>query len=284
MNIDILTYIEAKRSSFTKAENKIADFVKGHVKEVMYMSITELADACEVGDTSVFRFCKTLDLKGYQEFKLILAQATSVEEDSVPELTGEVHVNDSLEEVAKKVLTTNINALNETFTLLDMNKLSQAVDYMLLAKRILFVGVGNSSITAMEAKSKFMRIISNTDYVSDSHLQAVAATLLTSEDLVIAISYSGATKEVIETVKLAKKGGAKVISMTRFAKSPLANCSDITLLCGANEGPLQGGSLSAKLSQLYLLDLLYMEFFKRTFEKSKKNRDITAEAVIDKRY
>lgn len=284
MAADILTYIEAKRNSFTKAESKIADFIVSHAKEVMYMSITELADACQVGDTSVFRFCKTLELKGYQEFKLLLAQSSSQEDESVLELTGEVHLADSLDEVAKKVLNTNISALNETYMLLDIQKLSEAIECMIDANKILFVGVGSSSITAMEAKSKFMRIIPNTDYVSDSHLQAVAATLLTPKDLVIAISYSGATKEIIEVVRQAKNAGAKVISITRFSKSPLSNHSDITLLCGANEGPLQGGSLSAKLSQLYLLDILYMEFFKRTFETSKKNRDITAAAVIDKRY
>ena len=100
----------------------------------------------------------------------------------------------------------------------------------------------------------------------------------------VAISYSGSTKDIIQIVKLAKNTGAKVICITRFAKSPLTVNSDITLLCGANEGPLQGGSLSAKLSQLYLLDILYMEYFKRTFETSKRNKEITAEAVLDKLY
>lgn len=281
---DILTCIEAKKNEFTKAEKKIADFVKDHAKEVMYMSITELAEACEVGDSSVFRFCKTLGLKGYQEFKLSLAQSDNHEEDSVPELVGEVRIQDSLEDVAKKVLVTNMNALNETYALLNIESLSSAIEYMIQANKILFVGVGSSSVTAMEAKSKFMRIIPNTDYVSDSHLQAVAARLLTEKDLVIIISYSGATKEIIEVARLAKEAQAKVIGMTRFNKSPLASYADILLLCGGNEGPLQGGALTTKLSQLYLLDILYMEFFKRTFESSKRNRDITAEAVIDKRY
>lgn len=284
MNIDILTCIEARKDDFTKSEKKIAEFVRENVREVMYMSITELAEVCEVGDSSVFRFCKTLGLKGYQEFKLALAQSANQEDEDVLELTSEIRIQDSLEEVAKKVLMTNISALNETYALLEINDLSRAIDYMIQANKILFVGVGSSSVTAMEAKSKFMRIISNTDYVSDSHLQAVAARLLTNKDLVIVISYSGATKEIIEVVKLAKEAQAKVIGITRFAKSPLASLADIILLCGTNEGPLQGGALATKLSQLYLLDILYTEFFKRTFEVSKKNRDITAEAVIDKRY
>jgi DNA-binding MurR/RpiR family transcriptional regulator len=81
---------------------------------------------------------------------------------------------------------------------------------------------------------------------------------------------------------VAKERGAKIISITRFAKSPLTSYSDITLLCGANEGPLQGGSLSAKISQLYLLDLLYFEYFKRTNKESILNKESTAKSVIEK--
>ncbi|MEH7248192.1 hypothetical protein V7114_15560 [Neobacillus niacini] len=72
------------------------------------------------------------------------------------------------------------------------------------------------------------------------------------------------------------------MGITRFAKSPLTSYADITLLCGANEGPLQGGSLSAKISQLYLLDLLYTEYFKRTYKESVLNKECTANSVIEK--
>ena len=82
--------------------------------------------------------------------------------------------------------------------------------------------------------------------------------------------------------KVAKERGAKIIVITRFAKSPLYNYADVTLLCGANEGPLQGGSLTAKISQLYLLDLLYTEYFKRTNEESSVNKKNTSNAVIEK--
>ncbi|WP_339329274.1 MurR/RpiR family transcriptional regulator [Bacillus paralicheniformis] len=89
-------------------------------------------------------------------------------------------------------------------------------------------------------------------------------------------SYSGSTKDTIEVAKKAKEKGARIISITRFVKSPLTTHSDVTLLCGANEGPLQGGSLSAKIAQLYLLDVLYVEYFKRTYQESIDNKESTA--------
>ena len=116
----------------------------------------------------------------------------------------------------------------------------------------------------------------------DPHLQIMSAALMTERDAAVIFSYSGSTVDSIETAKKVKERGATVISVTRFEKSPLTSYSDITLLCGANESPLQSGSLSAKISQLYLMDVLYIEFFKRTFDQSKVNKERTAASVITK--
>jgi DNA-binding MurR/RpiR family transcriptional regulator len=110
----------------------------------------------------------------------------------------------------------------------------------------------------------------------------MSAALMTKRDVAVIISYSGSTKDTIEVAKKAKECGATIISITRFVKSPLTSYSDLTLLCGANEGPLQGGSLSAKISQLYLLDILYVEYFKRAYEESIRNKESTAASVAIK--
>ena len=283
-NIDIFTQIRLQFNNFTKAEKKVGTFILDHPKEVLYMSITDLAEKCDVGDTSVFRFCKTLKLKGYQDFKMMLAQSLTQDTQEAQPLSDKIKKDDSTLEVAQKVLLTNLSALNETFELIDTAVINEAVSLMLKAERIVFFGVGSSMITAMEATNKFLRITPKVEFIGDPHLQAMRAALLTDKDVAIAISYSGSTKDTIEVVDIAKKKGTKIICITRFIKSPLTAHSDLTLLCGANEGPLQGGSLSAKLSQLYLLDLLYVEYFKRNFEQSRKNKELTSEAVSDKLY
>lgn len=245
------------------------------------MSITDLAYACNVADSSVFRFCKSMDLRGYQEFKIALAHSISPD-NQTPHLSSEVTMEDTIEELSAKILATNINALTETYNLINGEDISKAIDSMINADRFYFFGVGTSLMTALEAKNKFMRITNKADCIIDTHLQAMSAALMTEKDVAILISYSGSTKDTLEVAKIAKERGAMIICITRFAKSPLTSYADITLLCGANEGPLQGGSLSAKLSQLYLLDLLYAEYFKRTLEQSILNKESTAKAVIDK--
>jgi DNA-binding MurR/RpiR family transcriptional regulator len=279
--VDILSLIRSSYNSFTNTEKKVADYILENIKDVIYMSITDLADACNVGESSVFRFCKTMNLKGYQEFKIALAHSLSLDEGA-PVLSSEITKQDTIGDLSSKILTTNVNALTETFNLINENEISNAIDAMISAKRVHFFGVGASLMTAMEAKNKFMRITNKTECSLDSHLQIMTAALLTEEDVAVLISYSGSTKDTIDVAKLAKENGAKIISITRFAKSPLTSYSDITLLCGSNEGPLQGGSLSAKISQLYLLDILYAEYFRRTQKESTLNKESTAKSVIEK--
>ncbi|WP_438944422.1 SIS domain-containing protein [Paenibacillus thiaminolyticus] len=280
-NISILTRIHSMYNSFTNTERKVADYILEHTRSVIYMSITDLADACDVGESSIFRFCKSLTFKGYQEFKIALAHSITAENE-IPQLTEQIGMDDTIEQVASKVLTTNVNAINETYDLLKADDIEKAIGYMIQAERIHFFGVGTSLITALEAKNKFMRITRKTECSFDSHLQMMSAALMTERDVAVMFSYSGSTKDTIEAAKKAKEKGAKIISITRFVKSPLTLHSDVTLLCGANEGPLQGGSLSAKIAQLYLLDVLYVEYFKRTYQESIDNKESTANAVIEK--
>lgn len=279
--ISIFSSIHSKYNNLTNTEKKVADYVLENTRSVVYMSITDLADACDVGESSIFRFCKSLSYKGYQEFKIALAHSITVENE-IPQLTDQILMDDTTEAVASKVLTTNVSALNETYNLIDIQKINEAIDYMINAERVSFFGVGSSLITAMEAKIKFMRITNKTECLMDSHLQMMSAALMSNRDVAVIISYSGSTKDSIEVARKAKERGAKVVSITRFEKSPLTTYSDLTLLCGANEGPLQGGSLSAKISQLYLLDILYVEYFKKTSEQSIINKETTAAAVSEK--
>lgn len=115
-------------------------------------------------------------------------------------------------------------------------------------------------------------------------MQAMVASMMRENEVAVVFSYSGATKDTIHVAELAKRAGAAVICVTKFVKSPLTSFSDVTLLCGANEGPLQGGSTSAEISQLFLIDLMYTEYYRRYFEKCSKNNEKTSSSVIEKLY
>lgn len=284
MQGDFLTKIRAEYNQFTKAEKKVADYILQNPREVLFMSITDLAESCEVGDTSVFRFCKTMNLKGYQEFKMMLSLSLHDGKTGLVQLDGDISLEDSFPELAQKVLNTNVKALTETYSLLNEEHFSRVIDLLYQAGRVWFFGVGASVLTAMKATNKFLRIEPKVYCVQDSHMQAMVASTMNSSDLAVVISYSGATKDTIHVAELAKRAGATVVCITRFIKSPLTSYSDVTLLCGANEGPLQGGSTSAEISQLFLIDLMYTEYYKRYYSNCSKNNERTSSSVIEKLY
>ena len=104
------------------------------------------------------------------------------------------------------------------------------------------------------------------------------------KDLFVFISYSGATKDNVQTAKIAKERGAHVVCISHFQKSPLTAYCDIVLLCGSKEGPLDRGSMSAKAGQLYLIDLLYQSFYERNLNVSVRNNELTAASVVEKSF
>lgn len=282
MRGDFLTRIKASYNQFTKAEKKVADYILQNPREVLFMSITDLAEVCEVGDTSVFRFCKTMELKGYQEFKMMLSLSMRDESGEIDQFAGNISLDDTFEELAQKVLNTNVNALMETYSLLNPEVFKKAIDYLHEAKRVCFFGVGASLLTALKATNKFLRIEPKVYCMQDSHMQAMIASTMTSDDAAVLFSYSGATKDTIHVAALAREAGARIICVTRFNKSPLTSYADLTLLCGANEGPLQGGSTSAEISQLFLVDLMYTEYYRRYFDRCSKNNEKTSGSVVEK--
>lgn len=283
MQGDFLVKIRAAYNQFTKAEKKVADYILQKPKEVLFMSITDLAEVCKVGDTSVFRFCKTMELKGYQEFKMMLSLSLREGDDSnMDQFAGNIGLDDSLAELAQKVLNTNVNALTETYSLLHAETFAKAIDYLYKADKIYFFGVGASLLTALKATNKFLRIEPKVYCMQDSHMQAMVASMMNADEVAVLFSYSGATKDTIHVAELAKKAGAKIICVTRFVKSPLTSYADLVLLCGANEGPLQGGSTSAEISQLFLIDLMYSEYYRRYFNICSKNNEKTSGSVLEK--
>ena len=165
---------------------------------------------------------------------------------------------------------------------MDFSKVSLAMDAMSKGRRILFFGVGASMLTAMKAMNKFHRIEPKVYCSEMVSQQLMSAATMERGDVAVIFSYSGATRDIVEIARLAKKSGATVIAITRFQKSALTDYTDISLLCGANVGSLQKGSTSAEISQLFLVDIMYTEYYRRHFEKCSQILEKTSKAISDR--
>lgn len=262
-------------------QKKVADYVLENAESVIYLSITELAEKCDTGETTIVRFCRRIGLSGFQEFKLNLAKEIAEPETSIHE---NISFNDPLDALVQKITTENTLAISNTVKLLSMSELEKAVDAIVNARKIQFYGVGAFGYTALDAKYKFMRLGLNVDANLDAHIQAISAVSLTDKDVAVGISFSGSTKDTVETCRLAKEAGAKVITITNYARSPITSVADIVLLTSAKETPLRSGALTSKIAQIHVLDILYTAVAVRLKDKAVQELNKTAKAVSEKLY
>ena len=167
--------------------------------------------------------------------------------------------------------------------LVDQPLIEESVRLIDRSKNVYFIGVGGSGITAYEAYSKFFRVSPKFHMFTDSHFQVMAAQNMTKDDLLIVFSLSGSTKDIVDTVQEAKKNNCKVIAVTNFKKSPITRHSDIILLSSYKGDSFNGGTFVEKVSQLYIIDILFMEYLKIN-PKLEQNRKRTAMSVTAKKY
>ncbi len=280
---EILVYIRSIYNSLTKSEQKVADAILNDNEKVIYSTITDFADISNVGDATVLRFCRKIGYKSYQSFKLDLAKEIANSGAEVIDMKdNEITFDDSLENIARKTANSNIFAINETLSLLNLKEMEKAVDLLVNSRKISFFGAGSSQTTALDAAYKFLRIGYDIATYSDYHIQLMQASLLTPADVAIGISFSGSTKDTFEVLQTAKNAGAKIISITHHAKSPITRISDIVLLHGSKEGPLEGGLFPSKISQLIVIDVLYNAVFKCMKEAALSKKEITSKAISER--
>lgn len=281
-NTNVFEKISNGYYQLTAAEKKVADYVIIHQRDTQFMSISELAEACGVAEATISRFSKRLNYKGYNAFKLAVANSTASRGHGNNPLSGEVLAEDSVPDMCQKLFTADLDAMEQTRDLIRPEAVTAAGNLLVSAQKVLCMGQGGSMIMATETAHLFSTAFGNYYAVSDSHVQAIAATQLGPRDVVLFFSYSGATRDMMDILALARRQKAKTILVTRFPKSPGAALADVVLQCGSNESPLQLGSIAARIAQLYLVDVLFSEVCRRDLEGCKQRRQMVADALADK--
>ena len=268
--------------SFTATEKKLADYMLTNQDGLAYLSIGQLASGAGVAEATVSRFCRRLGFKNYAEFKLTAANTSLRFKPTNNPLSGQIEEGDSVPDICRKLYTAELEAIGQTMDVLDPEAVVRAADFLEKAPRVLCMGQGGSMLIAQEAAHLFSTVDNRFFAVLDSHMQAISAAMMDPGDVIMFFSYSGSTRAMMETLKIARERQGKVILVTRFPHSPGAELSDIVLQCGANENPLQSGSVVARIAQMYLIDVLFSECSRRNLVKTRCNRARIAQALEDK--
>ena len=250
----LLLRMEAMRDSLGQAERKVVDYILENPEKVIYLSVAGLAEQSGVSDATVVRACRKLGLSGYQDFKVTLAQDIVTPMQSIHE---EISEKDSPSEIVDKVFQGTMQALTLTHDSLNVDSIVSAADAMEHARRVIILGMGSSHSVAIDLQHKLMRLGIDAVAFMDSHMQTIAASLLTPKDVVFAISHSGSSKDVVDNTKLAKRNGAITISMTSVGSSPLSKITDIQLYTASKETRYRIVALSSRIAQETIIDTIY---------------------------
>jgi len=281
--IDFFKKLEQEYSNLRLSEKRVADYILKNPEEIINFSITELARRCSTSETTVNRLCHSIGVSGYGQMKISLL-TQNLAQSTLKTIPGDIKEGDNIINAAEKLKYCLNSAIDLTFEILNISELSRAIDSIFNAEKIYFYGIGGSGYVADIAHHLFIKAgIFNTT-CDHGYMQAVTAALLTRRDLAIGISHSGNTKDVVKALEIAKEKGATTIAITGNEESAIVRKADIKLLTFSKEEPIYGDFMEGKVSQLFIIDLLYIGILLKNIPKFNNYLEETAKAIWDKSY
>lgn len=269
----LIDRIRATLESSSKAEKRFANYVLSH-DDIIYKTITEVIEGSGAGYGTVIRYCKKIGCSGFQDFKIRLAFESSF-------------INNEKKSRNEELFTSQLSAayikqITETARNLEPEKIEWVARTIIAANRILVVGVAGSYPTALELTYRLTRFGLNAISEADEHMQAIRASALGINDVLIVVSFSGSTKGILDTARNAKKAKAKIIAITNYLRSPLVEISDSYLLTALWEQALEA-EIGSRIPFYFIVEILaaaISKFYPMAAEKVKQTSDSVSEKQL----
>lgn len=253
MEPNIFAELKSQYDFLTKTEKRIADILLNSPQCFIGCSINRLSEYSGVSQGSINNFAKKFCGSGFAALKLRVASClSSLSEKPFATADNANGIKGALELKINDFMT----AFKNTLEINDEQTLKKAADMILSAKRIEMYGTFSSAIVANDFCLELIQLGIPTAYVSDSLMASVSASMLDKDCLVIAVSSSGRTKEIIDSVEIAKGNGVNVICMTADKNSPLAKKAETVLVAAASDIAISERMSEIRMSQLFIIDAL----------------------------
>lgn len=273
--------IQEKLESLSKMERKTAECMAENQDKLIYASITELAELAGTSEATVTRVCTKLGYSGFQALKVSVARELVSQQEKIHE---DLKADSPPEMIIDKIFSSAIHTLTMTRKALDGKAVAGSIDALRRARRIVVIGNGNSGAIALDAQHKFLRIGLNVSAYTDDHMQMIAVVSMTKDDVLIAISHSGSSRDVAEAMQVAKENGATVISITNNGISPVSKLADIRLYTYSQETKYRTYAISSRMAELTIIDTLYTGVSLRLGDKAIQNFEALEKALVVKKY
>ena len=269
MKNNITTLIESSYADLRKSEKHAADYILNHMEQVTEMPLDRVAKAAKVSQPTVLRMLRALGYDGYKDFRyqLVAELAKSgnrAENAGQPQLTTERMLEETLKNFPGKTYKRVIEALKN-------------------ARLIDIYGVENSEVMAVDLLTKLLYLGLPCRHFTDCYLQQIAAGRLTDQDVAVGISYSGESKDTVDTMRAAKRSGACTIAITNFKESTISKYADI-LICTSQDQHFYGNAIFSRSTQILIVDMIYMGLISSDYEHYVEQLNKCEKVVRDKAY
>ena len=252
MSTKLLRQIKNSLPDLRKSEKIVGEYILKDPKSIITMKTAEASEAMGISEPTLIRFCKAIGFSGFQELKINLSQQLAADDYFV---MYEINEDDSIHELCEKVFDTTISEILNVRSQINQDVLENAIETLVNADRVEFYAFGGSAPVAMDGQHKFFRLKIPSSYISDPHLQLMSANSLTKNDVVVAISQSGTTSALVESIKTVKSSGVMVIGLMP-SNTPLSRICDISLDIDVGENARLTRPLTSRLAYMAIIDVL----------------------------
>lgn len=251
----VLATTSALLASLPPGDKKVAQVILDEPEAVIHMTVVELASRAGTAESTTIRCCRKLGYTGFQDLKIRLARELSVEKPpAIPTLSAGQTPHD----VLRAIVSFNRQLLDDVNITIESRTFNQAAEALLGAGSVLLTGFGFSYFVCLDAQDRLSSIGINARAPEAPNMKLLQAHRLKRGDVLICVSHTGATKEILRYVDIAKHHGASSIGITSSPRSKLARVSDYSLAVGGRELDFRIDSASARIVHLSVLDSLYL--------------------------
>ena len=251
----VIGVICSSYDSFFDSEKKIANCIMERKREVVDMTVAELAQASGASDASVSRFCRRCGFKGFYQLKMTLARELS--EESQASVGNDISRRD-IGQSLQNILANKTEEIRQTVAMMDPENLDRILDIIQKARMVQLVAVGNTIPVALDAAFKFNQLGIPAATGTILETQTAYAFNLGKKDVIIAISNSGVSRRLIRILEGASGNGVTVISITNNPESPVAKLSDYHITTATREKLLREDFLFSRVPATMVIEILYL--------------------------
>lgn len=264
----VIPLIESNLDNFTNVEKTIADFFINN-KEELDFSAKQISNLLFVSEAALSRFSKKIGFPGYREFVYQYQKTFTVGTEIV-------------EDYIKEALHNYEDLLGKSYSLIDSQQIKRITCLFSTDKRIYIYGMGSSGLAAKEFKIRFMRLGLDVEAITDTHIMAINSGRLNNNCIVLGITISGATKEVVKAMEKAREKSAVTILITSRKSDLFRELFDEVVLVSVRKNLEYGNIISPQFPVLIIIDILYASYIREDRKKREEVYQSTLYEILDR--